>query len=181
MLIMDSVYRNQLLSLGFDPETFPIIYNSSAIGWGSTGQFSSSFAQAPIGLWDNYRGFSNVGYVPSASTVDIGNSQVNIDTIQTTETSISSTEKDLTVNVSQSTTNLQASATDINVSAGSFDTYMASDPSSSVALASSQYSTSVSSDASLDIDVKVVSTGLTKGFDVSLASVQSKEYTVSVV
>tara|TARA_B100000131_G_C17894159_1_gene523630 strand:+ start:364 stop:540 length:177 start_codon:yes stop_codon:yes gene_type:complete len=58
---------------------------------------------------------------------------------------------------------------------------MISGTSNSVALASSNYSVVVKSDSSASVDAKVVNKALTKGFDISLASVETTEYTVSVV
>ena len=179
---MDSVYSDQLISLGLDPETFPIAHKMNAGSWGSVGKFEDIFAQAPIGLWNNYKGLSNVDKVPNSVIDSVTSSTLSTENIVSVETDInSSTSTGVTSKVVEINTDIQASAAVIKVDAGTYDTSMISGTSNSVALASSNYSVVVKSDSSASVDAKVVNKALTKGFDISLASVETTEYTVSVV
>ena len=182
MLIMDNVYSERLISLGFDPDTFPIIHRIKASSWGSGGVFSEEFAQAPIGLWKNYKGFSNVGKVPKSTIDSITSSTLSTDNIVTATSKIDSTTSTNTnVQVGDSVTDVKASAAVINVNAPSYDTSITTGTSNSVALASNSYSVSVQSDTNVSVDAKLVNKGLTKGFGVSVANIQSSEYTISIV
>ena len=82
---MDSVYSDQLISLGLDPETFPIAHKMNAGSWGSVGKFEDIFAQAPIGLWNNYKGLSNVDKVPNSVIDSVTSSTLSTENIVSVE------------------------------------------------------------------------------------------------
>tara|TARA_B100000519_G_C13865145_1_gene260843 strand:- start:61 stop:213 length:153 start_codon:yes stop_codon:yes gene_type:complete len=50
MIIMDPIYRQELTSLGFDPETFPITHRLSSSGWGSDSKFEGTFSSVSFGF-----------------------------------------------------------------------------------------------------------------------------------
>ena len=181
MLIMDSVYSQSLISLGFDPQTFPVIHKQSASSWGSGGLFGDRFAQAPIGLWDNYRGYSNVGKTPAAVVGSLVGSDVNASNVDTLDTGIkSSIANQVNINVNESEASLNTTDTTVSISSSNYETNLNNVTNSSLSVASSQYATSLQNDVK-SIDVKVVNKELVKGFEASVASEKTNEYTVSIV
>ena len=182
MLIMDSVYRQQLIILGLDPETFPIAETDRADGWGATATFETNFAKVPVGLWSDFSVITNVGVTLGSTTKSMTNSQVNTGSTKSTNTNIQSTTK-MAVEIRSGAGNatLLTTTTGLGVQTKAFDSNIASDKGTALASSTSSFKLGVTSNTGNNIESTVKTTKLAAGSSIHTTTSQVKEYTVAVV
>ena len=179
---MDSIYRQKLIDLGLDPETWPISQTIRTDGWGADQTFESQFATAPVGLWQNFSMLTNVGVTLGSTTESMTDSQVNSASTKSMSTNIQSDSKmAVSVRTGAGSASLLAKPTSLGLQTKSFDSNITSDKGMALSSSTDTFVLGVSSNTSNTIASAVKTTKIAAVSSIHTTTSQVKEYTVAVV